>query len=108
MREISARHRVRNLGPQAKAEHRNAAIRLLDGVEAGGIEPPSEGASPSASTSVADGLSLAALAPIGRIARGQPAFDLGPRTASVAGAQPEEMASRPALRAPAGETWSPN
>src|SRR5262249_46091716 len=42
-------------------------------VEAGGIEPPSEGASPSASTSVAGDLILAALAPIGRIARGQPA-----------------------------------
>ena len=58
-------------------------------MEAGGIEPPSEGASPSASTSVAGDLSLAALAPIGRIARGQPAKDLGPRAAGVAGAQPE-------------------
>ena len=77
-------------------------------MEAGGIEPPSEGASPNASTSVAGDLSLAAFAPIGRIARGQPAKDLDPRTAGVAGAQPEKMASRPALRAPAGETWSPN
>src|SRR5262249_55156064 len=49
------------------------AKRLNLLVEAGGIEPPSEGASPSASTSVADDLILAALAPIGRIARGQPA-----------------------------------
>src|SRR5262249_60292388 len=77
-------------------------------VEAGGIDPPSEWASPSASTSVAGDLSLAALAPIGRIARGQPAKDLGPRAAGVAGAQPEEMAPRPALRARAGEAWSPN
>src|SRR5262249_46336928 len=92
--------------PKVSAEmQRNPLLKV---VEAGGIEPPSEGASPSASTSVAGDLDLAALAPIGRIARGQPAKGLGPRAAGVAGAQPEQMAPRPALRARAGEAWSPN
>jgi hypothetical protein len=97
---------VASPAPKTSAEAQRD--QLLKRVEAGGIEPPSEGASPNASTSVAGDLSFAAFAPIGRIARGQPAKDLDPRTAGVAGAQPEKMASRPALRAPAGETWSPN
>ena len=58
-------------------------------VEAGGIEPPSEGASPNASTCVARVLRVAAVAPPGRIVRGQPAYDLGPRAAGIVGAQPE-------------------
>jgi integrase len=94
--------------PTTKSSVEAQRKRLLDRVEAGGIEPPSEGASPNASTSVAGDLVLTTLAPIGRIARGQPAKDLGPRTAGVAGAQPERMTSPPTLRAPAGETWSPN
>jgi integrase len=94
--------------PAPRSTPESQRKQLLDRVEAGGIEPPSEGASPNASTSVAGDLVLTTLAPIGRIARGQPAKDLGPRTAGVAGAQPEKMTSPPTLRAPAGETWSPN
>src|SRR5262245_25706018 len=61
------------VSPTPKVTAEMQRVRLLRRVEAGGIEPPSEGASPGASTSVADDLSLAAVAPIGRIARGQPA-----------------------------------
>ena len=75
-------------------------------MEAGGIEPPSESASPNASTSVACGLSLATLAPTGRISRGQPAKALGPRLAGATGAQPELRRSLPPYGRGQGERGS--
>jgi hypothetical protein len=51
---------------------------------------------------------VTALAPAGRISRGQPAFGLGPRPAGADGGPARSMAPQPALRAQTGEASRPN
>jgi len=74
-------------------------------VEAGGIEPPSEGASTTGSYVCIPRFDLTALAPTGGIARGQPAFVSAPAPPAMTGAQPEEMTLVPVLRARTGRAW---
>src|SRR5213076_2463564 len=50
---------------------------------------------------------VTALAPAGRISRGQPAFDLDPRAAGARGGPARSMTLEPALRPQAGRAWRP-
>ena len=59
-------------------------------VEAGGIEPPSEGASTTGSYVCSPRFDVTALAPTGGIARGQPTFVSAPAPPAMTGAQPEK------------------
>ena len=77
-------------------------------MEAGGIEPPSEGASPNASTCVACGLLSPRSLPQAGSHAASRLLVSAPVPPARAGTQPEEMTLRPALRAQTGEAWSPN
>src|SRR5213594_1362005 len=99
--------RNRPPGPRA-ARAPGGRFELVATVEAGGIEPPSEGASASASTCVACVLiSPCSLPQAGSRAASQRLVS-APVPPAVAGTQPEVMTLEPALRAQAGRAWRPN
>src|SRR5439155_19950226 len=99
--------RNRPPGPRA-ARAPGGRFELVATVEAGGIEPPSEGASAIASTCVACALlSPRSLPQAGSRAASRRCVS-APAPPAVAGTQPEVMTLEPALRAQAGRAWRPN
>ena len=96
------------MGTSGVPQELSGRIHTVFVVEAGGIEPPSEGASAIASTCVARALlSPRSLPQAGSRAASRRCVS-APAPPAVAGTQPEVMTLEPALRAQAGRAWRPN